>query len=352
MPRMDRPSKVLAVVVLAALLCSCAPDTVASPDDERLRPCAPAGAPPPNLPFPAAKAVAPSDLSTSVVQKVDGDPQIQCGRLQLTSIDDVVYSTPGGGPGALTLDVLTPATPGGKPLVIYVPGGGFVQADKGGALSLRTYVAESGYVVASIRYRTVTDGARYVDGLADVKSAVRFLRAHADEYGIDPTKVVVWGESAGGYLAAMTALTAGRPEFELGDNLDQSSAVAAVIDKFGPSDMSRLGADFDDATAAALASPQFVGNQYFAGAPAGAANPMTLVGPGAVPFLFFHGSDDRIVSPSQTLLLHNALRAAGVTSTRYVIDGAGHGDLGGSAQLWSTTTVMGDLVEFLKANLR
>jgi fermentation-respiration switch protein FrsA (DUF1100 family) len=128
--------------------------------------------------------------------------------------------------------------------------------------------------------------------------------------------------------------------------------VTAVVDKFGPSDMSRLGADFDEETASALASPQFVGHQYFAGAPAGAANPMTLVGPGAVPFLFFHGSDDRIVSPSQTLLLHNALRAAGVDSTRYVIDGAGHGDLGGSAQLWSTTTVMGDLVEFLKAKLR
>jgi acetyl esterase/lipase len=349
---MDRPSKVLAAVALAALLCSCAPDTVgASPDDERLRPCAPAGAPPPNLPFPNAKTVAPSDLSTSVIQKVDGDPQIQCGRAELTSHDDVVYSTPGAGP-ALALDLLTPATPGRKPLVIYVPGGGFVQADKGGALGLRTYVAESGYVVASIRYRTVTDGARYVDGLADVKSAVRFLRAHANEYGIDPTKVVLWGESAGGYLAAMTALTAGRPEFELGDNLDQSSAVNAVVDKFGPSDMSRLGADFDEETAAALASPQFVSHQYFAGAPAGAANPMTLVGPSAVPFLFFHGSDDRIVSPSQTLLLHNALRGADVNSTRYVIDGAGHGDIGGSAQLWSTTTVMDDLVDFLKANLR
>jgi fermentation-respiration switch protein FrsA (DUF1100 family) len=79
---------------------------------------------------------------------------------------------------------------------------------------------------------------------------------------------------------------------------------------------------------------------------------MTLVGPDAVPFLFFHGSDDRIVSPSQTLLLHNALRAAGADSTRYVIDGAGHGDLGGPAQLWSTTTVIDGLVEFLKATLR
>jgi len=74
--------------------------------------------------------------------------------VQLTSVTRRRLFDSGGGPGALTLDVLTPATPGPKPLVIYVPGGGFVQADKGGALGLRTYVAESGYVVASIRYRT------------------------------------------------------------------------------------------------------------------------------------------------------------------------------------------------------
>ena len=348
MPRTT--SKVLAVVTLAALLSSCAPDTVgASPDDESQRPCAPAGAAPPTLPFPGARTVAPSDLSTSVVQKVDGDPQIQCGRVELTSRTDIVYSSPGS--TALTLDLQTPATPGLKPLVIYVPGGGFVQADKGGALGLRTYVAEAGYAVASIRYRTVTAGAHYVDGVADVKSAVRFLRAHAAEYGIDPTKVALWGESAGGYLAAMTALTAGRPEFDLGDNLDQSSAVAAVVDKFGPSDMSRIGADFDEETAAALASPAFVSHQYFTGAAPGVADPLTYVGPGVVPFLFFHGSDDRLVSPSQTLLLHNALRAAGGDSTRYVIDGAGHGELGASAQLWSTTTVMGDLTGFLATTL-
>ena len=349
MPQMA--SKVLAAMTLAAILSSCALDTVgASPDDESQRPCAPAGAAPPTLPFPGATTVAPSDLSTSIVQKVDDDPQIQCGRVELTTRTDIVYSSPGS--AALTLDLQIPAAPGRKPLVIYVPGGGFVQADKGGALDLRTYVAEAGYAVASIRYRTVTDGADYVDGVADVKSAVRFLRAHAAEYGIDATKVALWGESAGGYLAAMTALTAGRPEFDLGDNLDQSSAVTAVVDKFGPSDMSRIGADFDAETAAALASPAFVGHQYFTGAAPGAADPLTYVGANDVPFLFFHGSDDRLVSPSQTLLLHNALRAAGVDSTRYVIDGAGHGPLGASAQLWSTTTVMGDLTGFLATTLR
>jgi len=355
MPRTT--SKVLVAATLAAVLTSCALDTAgATPDDvsSPLHPCASARTgPPPAAPssFPVARSVAPSDLSTSVLQKVDGDPQIHCGRVELTTHTDIVYSSPGS--SALALDLQIPATPGLKPLVVYVPGGGFMQADKRGALDLRTYVAEAGYAVASIRYRTVTDGAHYTDGVADVKSAVRFLRAHAAEYGIDPTRVALWGESAGGYLVAMTALTNGRPEFDVGDNLDQSSAVGAVIDKFGPSDMARIGADFDDDTATALTSPSFVSTQYFTGAPPGAADPMSYVHADAPPFLFMHGADDRIVSPSQTLLLHNALRAAGADSTRYLIDGAGHGDLaavGGnvkSAQLWSTTGAMQDLVGFL-----
>jgi hypothetical protein len=106
-------------------------------------------------PFPAPKTVAPGDLSTSVLQNVDDDPQIRSGRVASKTHTDVVYSTPGS--AALTLDLQLPATPGLKPLVIYVPGGGFMQADKGGGLGLRTYVAEAGYVVASMRYRTVAD---------------------------------------------------------------------------------------------------------------------------------------------------------------------------------------------------
>jgi acetyl esterase/lipase len=352
-----RPSTVMKAVALAACFSLCAVGTVgATPDDaaSSLHPCASARTgPPPAAPssFPVARSVAPSDLGTSVLQKVDGDPQIQCGRVELTTRTDIVYSSPGS--AALTLDLQIPPTPALKPLVVYVPVGGFMQADKGGALGLRTYVAEAGYAVASIRYRTVADGAHYTDGVADVKSAVRFLRAHAAKYGIDPTRVALWGESAGGYLAAMTALTNGLPEFDIGDNLDQSSTVGAVIDKFGPSDMARIGADFDDETAAALTSPSFVSTRYFTGAPPGAADPLSYVQADAPPFLFMHGTDDRIVSPSQTLLLHNALRAAGANSTRYVIDGAGHGDLAAvgdnakSAHLWSTTTVMQDLVGFL-----
>ena len=100
------------------------------------------------------------------------------------------------------MDIQIPAGAERRPVVIYVTGGGFMVAPKESGFNLRTYLAEAGFVVASIQYRTVMDGANYKDGVEDVKSAVRYLRAHSDEYGIDPNKVAVWGQSAGGYLAA------------------------------------------------------------------------------------------------------------------------------------------------------
>jgi acetyl esterase/lipase len=151
------------------------------------------------------------------------------------------------------LDLQLPRAPGRTPLVVYVTGGGFVMAEKENGPTTRTYLAEAGYAVASIQYRTVLNGATYVDGVADVKAAVRYLRAHADEYRIAPDRVGLWGESAGGYLVSMAGTSNGR--FEVGDHLDQSSAVQAVVDKFGASDLARIAADFDGDVAAGLPWP-------------------------------------------------------------------------------------------------
>ena len=145
----------------------------------------PPGGPPSFLPY--AKTVAPSDTSTSIVIRPDG-PQITCGKTQLSTYSNIVYSAPvtAGKQVQLVMDVLVPRTPGPKPLVVFLPGGGFVVADPSGNLDQRSYVAEHGYVVASVQYRTILDGATYKDGLADIKSAIRYLRAHATRYGIDP----------------------------------------------------------------------------------------------------------------------------------------------------------------------
>jgi acetyl esterase/lipase len=319
--------------------------------------------------IPVAKTIKASSTSTSTVIDPAG-PQIQCGQTQVTTYSNVVYSTltANGQKTELKLDVQVPKTAGKKPLVIYITGGGFVIADKSANLDQRTYVAEQGYVVASIQYRTTAEGATYSGGVADVKSAIRYLRTHAGQYGIDASKVAVWGQSAGGYLAAMTGTTNGLKQFNVGGNLAQSSAVQAVVDEFGPSDLSKLASDFDIAAQEANYVPGNALAQWVFGpgtkksildgpaAAVAAADPITYISSSTPPFVELQGSHDQLVSPSQTLLLNNALRAKGVESTRYLIKGANHGDISftgntNAALPWSTRKVMGLIVSFLRQHL-
>jgi acetyl esterase/lipase len=316
-----------------------------------------------------ASTIAAGDTSTSVVIHPDPNDQITCGKAAIKTINDVAFTTrtlSNGKTIDLLMDIQRPEAPGRKPLVVYVTGGGFIQAPKESAVDLRTYVAEAGYVVASIQYRTIGNGANFRDGIADVKSAIRYLRANAGKYGIDPQKIAVWGESAGGYLVAMVGVTNGVKSFDLGNNLDQSSDVQAVIDKFGASDLSKVAADFDLHTREATNAKdnpiaQYIGlnplsHQLDTRTATTVANPLTYISSADPPFLMFHGSQDKLVSPSQTLILHNALIAAGAHSTRYVLEGAGHGDLAflgdsKSGLPWSTNQTMGLIVGFLKSSI-
>ena len=321
--------------------------------------------------FPTATSIAPADASTSVVLSLARQPQIEIGRVSVAAYADIVYAKrerPDGTTRQLLLDLLVPGNGDLKALIIYLPGGGFIRAAKEAGFHRRTFVAEAGYAVASVEYRTVPDGATYREAVADVKSAIRFLRANAQEYGLNVEKVAVWGESAGGYLAALAAVTNGEAAFETPDNAAYSSEVDAVIDQFGPSNLLRLAEDFD---------PEFKAQHLAPGNPAAAfvfgpgttnsladdvdavaaADPSTHLDSATPPFLIFHGSADRIVSSSQTQLLHTALLAKGVTSTRYVVEGADHGDLAvmlgdpEAALPWSTQELLGYVVEFLDREL-
>jgi acetyl esterase/lipase len=313
---------------------------------------------------PIAASVAPSDTSSSIVIRPDRNDQIQCGKVSIKSIEDVVYAAPklpGGKSTSLKMDILIPEPVRKRTVVVYVPGGGFVMAAKESALNLRTYIAEAGFVVASVQYRTTRDGANYRDGVEDIKSAIRYLRANAGKYGIDAAVVAVWGESAGGYLATMVGVTNHDGTFEAGANLNRSSDVQGVIDDFGASDISKIAADFDAVTQRAIYANeglvQYIGKASDASTldssiATTVANPLKYIHANAPPFLIFHGNHDRMVSPSQTLILHDALVATGVPSTRYVVDGAGHGDLSfmgdtRSGLFWSTNKVMNMIVDFL-----
>jgi acetyl esterase/lipase len=318
----------------------------------------------------AAKTIKKSDTSTSTVIDPKG-AQIRCATSGVTTTHDITYSSPtaNGGKSDLKLDIQVPtSTSGKKPLVVYLTGGGFVMADRTANLSQRTYVADQGYVVASIQYRTTKDGATYKDAVADVKSAIRYLRSNADKYSIDPDQVAVWGQSAGGYLAAMTGATNGEKSFDVGADLDQSSEVQGVVDEFGPADLSKLAADYDTAAQKANYAPGNSAAQWVYGpgtkksiadrtSEVAAADPATHITSKTAPFVLFHGSADTLVSPSETLNLQTALRPKGIDSTRYVLTGAGHGDLSftgdTSAGLpWSTQETMGHIVDFLGQHLK
>jgi acetyl esterase/lipase len=247
----------------------------------------------------------------------------------------------------LRMDVLVPHSPGPHPLVLYLPGGGFVAARRQLARKQRRYVAASGFVVASIDYRTTSTRSTYRDGLADVAAALQFLREHAAEYDLDPDRVAVWGESAGAYLAAMAATEPG-----LGIN--------AAVDFFGASNLAALGTGFDPDVRAFYARPGTPIPSYVVGpdrAPADhpgelrAADPANRITAQTPPFLILHGDDDRIIEPAQTARLHQALRAAGVDSTRYVIPDAGHGDISDNPKIWTSTTVIDRVAQFLHAHL-
>ncbi|WP_405847582.1 prolyl oligopeptidase family serine peptidase [Streptomyces sp. NBC_01518] len=318
----------------------------------------------------AAKTVKKSDTGTSTVIDPKG-AQIRCATSGITTTHDITYSSPttDGRKSDLKLDIQVPtSTSGKKPLVVYLTGGGFVMADRTANLSQRTFVADQGYVVASVQYRTTKDGATYNDAVADVKSAIRYLRANADKYSIDPDQVAVWGQSAGGYLAAMTGATNGEKSFDVGDHLDRSSQVQGVVDEFGPADLSKLAADYDTAAQKANYAPGNSAAQWVYGpgtkksvadrtSEVAAADPATHITSKTPPFVLFHGSADTLVSPSETLDLQTALRAKGIDSTRYVLTGAGHGDLSftgdTSAGLpWSTQETMGHIVDFLGQQLK
>ena len=151
-------------------------------------------------PVPISRQPAPYDAEDSVVIAADAAGQIgRVGGLREfrnRSFARYDGAKKGGAPLVLRMDILVPEAPGLHPLVVFVPGGGFIASAKAGGRRMRRALAAAGYVVASIEYRTTRHGATYLDGLADVRAAVRFLRAGAAEYRVDPTRVALWGESA------------------------------------------------------------------------------------------------------------------------------------------------------------
>lgn len=261
---------------------------------------------------------------------------------RIDTISSIIYSQVKGlrAVRQLRMTVMVPRTDVAKPAVIYFPGGGFSSADWEKFTEMRTALAKAGFVVAAAEYRVVPD--KFPALVVDAKSAVRYLRAHAKEYGVDPARIGVLGDSAGGYVVQMLGTTNGEKAFDKGDNLDQSSDVQAVATMFGISDLTTIGEGFPEAIQKVHESPAVteallvngVAFRDFAGASimsdkkkALAASPLGHVDGNEPPFLILHGAQDPLVSPEQSRHLFEALQKAKVPATYLLVENAKHGDL-------------------------
>ena len=277
---------------------------------------------------------------------------IELTQEKIKSIVNVTYSQPVSyfrKKIKLEMDILKPYKAEKCPTVLFVAGGSFAHSYKENYLQQRLEIAKAGYVVASMEYRTIPDGV-FPQSVEDVKAAIRFLKANADEYGIDKERIAIMGESAGGYLVAMAGATNGTRDFDKGENLSENSDVKAVIDIYGVTDFGEEGDfeipdDIEEDYRAIFLSVKFWLNDVRNDIKV--TNPISYISSKTPPFLLMHGDADTLVPPIQTEKLHKALIEKGIESTRYVVKGAGHSD-----EYWFQPEIIKIIIEFLNEKLK
>jgi acetyl esterase/lipase len=226
------------------------------------------------------------------------------------------------------LDLYLPEKPTGPlPVIIWVHGGGWQNGSKDGCPPLRAGYLENGYAIASLNYR-LSGHAIFPAQIEDCKTAIRWLRANAGKYGLDPKRFGVWGSSAGGHLVALLGTSGEVKEFETGANVDQSSRVQAVCDFYGPTDFTVFATTRGYESHAADSSPEakLLGGAILQNKERAArVNPITYVSTDDPPFLIVHGDKDPTVPLNQSQLLFEALTKSGVGAHLHTLHGATHG---------------------------
>lgn len=262
----------------------------------------------------------------------------------------------------LRLDLYLPGAPAAnRPLMIFVHGGGWNSGNKDVIQAAMLPLLNQGFALASVNYRLVNaqdagiyggmNAVIFPAAVHDIKAAVRFLRANAGSYGLDPQRFGLWGSSAGSHLASLVALSHGDSALEgsVGSHLDVSSAVQVAVDAYGPSDLLRMGVDatlagFNGAgwNAPNTAHSAFIGcgaqgmgailtNYDNPAAPwplcvaqSNLSNPVLQVDPADPPIWIGHANDDGVVPWPQSQRLYDALQIAGVDSIFVRAPSGGH----------------------------
>jgi len=222
----------------------------------------------------------------------------------------------------LQLDIAQPEGPGPFPAILCIHGGGFRAGKRESYDALCLSLAQKGYVAVTITYRLAPEFP-FPAAVLDSKAAVRWMRANAAKYHIDPKRIGVTGGSAGGHLAQFLGVTAGVKEFEGEGNLEQSSAVNCVVNFYGPSDLTQ---SYGKSVDAAEVLPLFFGGnleqkhrEHIVG------SPLYWINPNAAPTLCVHGTEDKYVAFEQALWLVDRLKASAVEAELLRLEGAGHG---------------------------
>ena len=274
-------------------------------------------------------------------------------REVLSLITGVTYTNVESWYGAtrrdLHMDLIVPKNRIGHvpcPCIVWFCGGAFRVMDRAVWMPELMRFAKAGFVVASVEYRTGNE-AIFPAPLADAKAAVRFLRAHAREYCIDPDRIVSAGESAGGAIACLLGVTGEDPALNQGDWPDQSSRVAAVVDYYGLADMtiSLEGFEGNDIVPPWMLE-EALGVRYTR-AQAEAASAILRVTPSAPPHLILQGLADTVVSPLQSRNYFEKLRENGVKAELLELEGAQHGD-----DLFFHDEVKDRVIRFLQNELK
>lgn len=238
-------------------------------------------------------------------------------------VDGLVYAVVDGEPFALDLHL--PAGDAPAPLVVYLHGGAWSAGNRTG---YPAFLVEQGFAVASVDFRS-TDVAPFPANVHDIKAAIRYLRARADQLGIRGDRIVVSGASSGAHLAALVGVTGGVAQLEgtVGDHLQVSSAVQAIVSWFGASDLTTILAQ---STPFGLGVREPALRRLLGGTPderpelARLASPVFHVDATDPPLLLLHGDQDRQMPINQLHELLAAYERAGARVDSLVLDGVGH----------------------------
>ena len=266
--------------------------------------------------------------------------------LAAIEVNDVEFARPGG--SSLTLDLKTPDGNGPFAAAVIVHGGGFSRGNK------RTYVtplfdllSNAGVAWFTINYR-MAPNYQLPAAVEDVENAVQWVKVHAAKYRVDPKRLALIGESAGGFLVAYAGAT-----------FKGDARVAAVVDFYGPNDLvlqteKRRSEPADPAKPAGPGLLEFMGFKSWQDAglveKLRASSPTTLVSKNMPPFLFIHGNADEQVPYEQSPKMCEAMRKAGVTCEVITVEGGRHGMLS-----WENKAAMAhwkpDMVKWLEETL-